>query len=104
MFACSSWAENDDDLLLGDHDDWESAACRDRTGSLTPLFFSEEPADIELAKTICARCPLAVACLEGALARREPAGVWGGQLFANGEVLAYKRGRGRPPKAEKRVA
>ena len=37
-------------------------------------------------------------CLSGALARREPWGVWGGELFANGKVLAQKRRRGRPPK------
>ena len=30
--------------------------------------------------------------------RREPWGVWGGELFANGKVLANKRRRGRPPK------
>ena len=30
--------------------------------------------------------------------RREPWGVWGGELFANGRVLAQKRNRGRPPK------
>ncbi len=37
-------------------------------------------------------------CLEGALARREPWGVWGGQLFVNGRILPQKRKRGRPPK------
>jgi WhiB family redox-sensing transcriptional regulator len=37
-------------------------------------------------------------CLEGALDRREPVGVWGGQLFMNGKMLAIKRRRGRPPK------
>ena len=33
-----------------------------------------------------------------AIERREPWGVWGGELFANGKVLANKRRRGRPPK------
>ena len=37
-------------------------------------------------------------CLEGAIARREPWGVWGGQMFLNGKILATKRRRGRPPK------
>src|SRR5687768_17820862 len=37
-------------------------------------------------------------CFEGALARREPWGVWGGELFVNGKVIAQKRRRGRPPK------
>ncbi|MDP9075455.1 MAG: WhiB family transcriptional regulator [Actinomycetota bacterium] len=65
---------------------------------MTALFFSEQIDDIARAKAICALCPLAEACLEGALARREPWGVWGGQLFLNGRVLAQKRKRGRPPK------
>ena len=36
--------------------------------------------------------------LAGALERREPWGVWGGQLLLNGKVLQGKRRRGRPPK------
>ena len=43
-------------------------------------------------------CPLIEPCLRGALARREPVGVWGGQLFADGVVIPRKRKRGRPPK------
>ncbi len=34
----------------------------------------------------------------GALTRREPWGVWGGELFVNGKIVAQKRKRGRPPK------
>ena len=30
--------------------------------------------------------------------RREPWGVWGGELFVNGKIVAQKRKRGRPPK------
>jgi hypothetical protein len=30
--------------------------------------------------------------------------VWGGQLFANGKILAQKRKRGRPPKIRPEVA
>jgi WhiB family redox-sensing transcriptional regulator len=62
------------------------------------LFFSEQLDDIAKAKAICSSCPLIESCLEGAQARREPWGVWGGQLFANGRILAFKRKRGRPPK------
>ena len=65
---------------------------------MTGLFFSEELQDIARAKAICNLCPLIDPCFQGALARREPWGVWGGQLFANGKVLAQKRKRGRPPK------
>ena len=62
------------------------------------VFFSEELQDIAAAKSICAECPVIAPCLEGAIERREPWGVWGGQLFMNGKVLMVKRRRGRPPK------
>ncbi len=64
------------------------------------LFFAESPADVELAKSLCRSCPLRVACLEGALERREPWGVWGGELLVAGAVVARKRPRGRPRKCE----
>lgn len=63
------------------------------------LFFAELPADLELAKTLCADCPVRAECLAGAIQRREPWGVWGGELFANGVVIARKRPRGRPRKS-----
>jgi WhiB family redox-sensing transcriptional regulator len=72
--------------------------CRDGTGDLVGLFFSEQLDDIARAKAICAECPIRQSCFEGALARREPYGVWGGHLFFKGRVLAMKRPRGRPPK------
>ena len=78
--------------------DWAQASCRAATGSLLGLFFSEELGDIAAAKRICATCPVVEPCLEGALQRREPWGVWGGQLFLNGKILPFKRKRGRPPK------
>jgi WhiB family redox-sensing transcriptional regulator len=79
-------------------DEWADARCRDGTGQLADLFFSDQIPDIARAKTICADCSLIDACLDGALERREPWGVWGGELFANGKILAQKRKRGRPPK------
>lgn len=77
---------------------WDKAACRDLAASFVSLFFSEELGDIAQAKRICATCPALADCLEGAIERREPWGVWGGQLFLNGRILASKRRRGRPPK------
>lgn len=77
---------------------WDEALCATGGAGLAPLFFSEELQDIAAAKRICAECPVMVTCLEGALDRREPWGVWGGQLFLNGRILASKRRRGRPPK------
>lgn len=93
-----SWAGQEDETEEAAAVNWEDAACRDGSGALTALYFSDEIPDIELAKAICASCALVGPCLQGAIARREPAGVWGGQLFADGEVIARKRKRGRPPK------
>ena len=62
------------------------------------LYFAESPADVEEAKALCRDCPLRVECLAGALERREPWGVWGGELFAAGVVIPRKRPRGRPRK------
>jgi len=62
------------------------------------LWFAEAPADLEAAKRLCAECPLRAACLAGALARAEPWGVWGGEIFQQGVVIARKRPRGRPRK------
>jgi WhiB family redox-sensing transcriptional regulator len=76
--------------------DWSAAACRRQPG-LSDLFFSEQIADINRAKAICADCPLLEPCLRGAVLRSEPWGVWGGQLFLNGRILAQKRKEaGRP--------
>jgi WhiB family redox-sensing transcriptional regulator len=77
---------------------WDDALCNDGSGALLDLFFSEQLDDIATAKAFCQACPVREACLAGALARREPWGVWGGELFANGKVLAHKRKRGRPAK------
>jgi WhiB family transcriptional regulator, redox-sensing transcriptional regulator len=64
------------------------------------LFFAESPADVELAKGLCRECPVRSECLAGALERREPWGVWGGELFLQGVVIPRKRPRGRPRKNE----
>jgi hypothetical protein len=79
---------------------WDAARCRHIAGSTTALFFSDDIGDINRAKGICSGCPMAVPCLQGALDRREPCGVWGGYLFENGQILARKRPRGRPPKSQ----
>jgi WhiB family transcriptional regulator, redox-sensing transcriptional regulator len=63
------------------------------------LFFAESPDDVEFAKSLCMGCAGRMTCLAGAIERREPWGVWGGQLFLRGEVVPYKRPRGRPRKA-----
>jgi WhiB family redox-sensing transcriptional regulator len=74
------------------------ARCADGNGTLTPLFFSDHVLDIARAKAICAKCALAEPCLDEALEREEPWGVWGGELLSGGRIVAHKRPGGRPPK------
>jgi WhiB family redox-sensing transcriptional regulator len=64
------------------------------------LFFAESPADVEQAKAMCRGCRARLACLTGALERREPWGVWGGELLLRGTIVPRKRPRGRPRKTE----
>ncbi len=65
------------------------------------LWFAETPADLEQAKAFCRDCPARLACLAGALERREPWGVWGGEIFERGAIVARKRPRGRPRKHDR---
>jgi WhiB family transcriptional regulator, redox-sensing transcriptional regulator len=60
------------------------------------LFFAESPQDVEQAKAFCRGCRARVACLAGALERKEPWGVWGGELLLRGAIVPGKRARGRP--------
>ncbi|MBM9467307.1 WhiB family transcriptional regulator [Nakamurella sp. YIM 132084] len=62
------------------------------------LFFAERPDDLERAKAVCGPCPARAACLAAALDRSEPWGVWGGEIFDQGVIIARKRARGRPRK------
>ena len=62
------------------------------------LFFAESPQDVETAKALCVGCAARMACLSGAVERREPWGVWGGELFLRGQIVPRKRPRGRPRK------
>ena len=61
----------------------ESAACRTSEGALFfPPDVSERKEDRmareQMAKRICKGCAVREDCLEGALARRESHGIWGG--------------------------
>ena len=51
---------------------------------------------LETAKDLCTACPMRARCLEGALSRQEPWGVWGGEIFEDGRIVAAKRSPGRP--------
>ena len=65
------------------------------------LWFAESPPELERAKVLCADCPIRRACLDAALERQEPWGVWGGEIIDHGTIVARKRPRGRPRKTEK---
>ena len=64
------------------------------------LWFSDAPAQLELAKSLCGDCPVRVECLAGAVERAEPWGVWGGEIFERGAGVPRKRPRGRPRKED----
>jgi WhiB family transcriptional regulator, redox-sensing transcriptional regulator len=68
------------------------------------LFFAESPQDVETAKALCRGCRARLSCLEGALDRREPWGVWGGELLLRGTIVPRKRPRGRPRKEDAAIA
>lgn len=77
--------------------DGEDVPCRTNDAE---LWFADTPEGVEFAKALCRTCPVRELCLAGALERREPWGVWGGEYFVHGEVVARKRPRGRPRKSE----
>ncbi len=62
------------------------------------LFFSESAPVIAQAKALCGLCPVRAKCLTAALSRAEPCGVWGGELFDEGQIIQSKRLPGRPAK------
>ena len=64
------------------------------------LWFADSPAELELAKSLCAECPVRAECLAGAIERAEPWGGWGGEIFERGAVVTRKRHRGRPRKED----
>jgi hypothetical protein len=74
------------------------ARCADQRASLTHLFFSDDMMELARARAICSMCEVRQQCLVRALERQEPYGIWGGEMVIDGQAVADKRGRGRPPK------
>jgi len=68
----------------------ELGACR---GLDPEVFFPETDEEADEAKAICAECPVRVACLEHALARREKVGVWGGTTERERRRIVRQRRR-----------
>lgn len=89
------------DIVTTERTWFRDAACRDGDATLTSLFFSELPEDIARAKAVCGGCSVRSDCRDAAIAREEPWGVWGGELFVNGVAGAERRVPGRPPKVRR---
>lgn len=72
---------------------WQDrAACK----GLDPSVFypaDDDPEAVEIAKQICAQCPVLELCLEHALAGREKNGVWGGCTEAERRRIQRRRRR-----------
>jgi len=55
------------------------------------VFFPVSDTFAGEAKEICATCPVADACLEYAIATRQPDGVWGGMTAVERQRLVRRR-------------
>jgi WhiB family redox-sensing transcriptional regulator len=60
------------------------------------LWFAETPREQQQAKHLCGGCRIQRQCLAGALHRRESCGIWGGEIFYKGTIVAHQPTRGRP--------
>lgn len=80
-------------MPLGNVDDgWVGyAACVDVP---THLFYPDKHHKAEAAKAVCARCPVREQCLNEAMSRRDPHGVWGGLSPEERKSLRRERNRG----------
>ena len=59
----------------------------------TPLFFSIDPADAQVAKAICADCASRLPCLDRGILEGHEDGIWGGlDLDERRAVTASRRG------------
>ncbi|MER7477342.1 WhiB family transcriptional regulator [Streptomyces sp. NPDC126510] len=83
----------------------DGAACRAEED--TSIFFpedfprSEVPLIAMTAKAVCQRCPVIKTCLDAALARSEPSGVWGGLDKDERRALKRRQQRRRRRNARK---
>ncbi|HEY9557755.1 MAG TPA: WhiB family transcriptional regulator [Acidimicrobiales bacterium] len=59
------------------------------------IFFPSDGAGVDVARKICADCPVREACLEHALANRIDHGVWGGCSERERRRILKRRRAGR---------
>lgn len=85
-------AESVLDLALPAEDSLTGAAC---VGADPGLFFPDaaDARSLQLAKAVCAACPVIEQCLSGALRRGERYGVFGGLTVEERDVLTGRRKR-----------
>lgn len=84
------------------NDSWrEYAACRNQDPEIFFPVGSSGPAleEIEMAKSICHRCPVREQCLDYALRTGQDYGIWGGLTEDERRVLARRRRSARVNRA-----
>lgn len=94
-------------LTLSNLPEWhDQAVCK---GKDPDLWFLDRGDSSAEAKAICAECPVEAECLDWALTRKEPRGIWGGtsererRRIRQGLPVVVKRGRQvKPPRDTKR--
>jgi len=59
------------------------------------LWFSDSPIELNRAVSLCGICPVKRECLTSAVARQEPWGVWGGEVFDRGAIVRRRSARKR---------
>ena len=69
---------------------WDLGACRGLDAS---VFYPDDGGGAEVAKSVCAECPVQAACLDYALSVREKAGVWGGATERDRRRIIRQRRR-----------
>ena len=83
--------------LQQENETWRKwARCKEGNGALLQIFFSEDKDGPKEAKKYCTQCPVREQCLNAARRRREPEGVWGGELFSEGRIVGYTKRRRSP--------
>ncbi len=69
--------------------DWmQKGRCRDISPS---IFFPSDGVGVEVARSICADCPVKAPCLEYALKNKIDHGVWGGASERERRRIARRR-------------
>jgi WhiB family redox-sensing transcriptional regulator len=67
---------------------WVRAACK---GADPEIFYPKKGASLKPARSLCQRCPVSTPCLNDALERNDPFGVWAGTVRRERERLQASR-------------